>query len=125
MSHRDSCPPRWEAEREGERSFERGYGSNPYRDSWGDRRCPDAERNWDYGYRAAERRAEEEALHQHQIQRRRAEERAMEDEYWRQEEQRYYDEQMSAQIAAEQTAYYDEIQAAEAIGAALRMLAKP
>lgn len=60
MSHRDDCPDRWEARRQGERAFERGYGSNPYRSRLGEDGCPDAEREWRSGYYAAERRAEEE-----------------------------------------------------------------
>lgn len=62
MSHRDDCPDRWEARREGERAVERGWGhyssSNPYR-SGSDHECPEASRAWEDGRRAAEYRAEE------------------------------------------------------------------
>lgn len=57
MSHRDDCPDRWEARREGERAFERGYGRNPYEpDMWGERGCEEAADEWKRGHRSAELR---------------------------------------------------------------------
>ena len=90
MSHRDDCPDRWVARREGERAFERGYGQNPYRDQLGEEGCPEAEREWRSGYRSAECREEErqeEQREQARMERRREEARAEEEQYWRECEQ--------------------------------------
>lgn len=55
MSHRDSCPDRYDAEREGKRAFERGSSSfrNPYDDPFNG--CEEASRAWDDGFRRARR----------------------------------------------------------------------
>lgn len=67
MSHRWNCPTRWEAERQGERAYERGQSryNNPY-DRWNAGHpsaldhCREAERSWEDGHRQAERRHDEE-----------------------------------------------------------------
>lgn len=96
MSHRDSCPTDWEARREGERAFDRGYGSNPYRGGYGEDRCEEAERAWRRGYSAAEERHSEERAAERAAQRR-AYERVDEDAYYAEQERRYYDEQLWAE----------------------------
>lgn len=103
MSHRSSCPTRWEAERQGERAFENGSGrySNPYGRPFEDR-CREAERAWEDGRRSAEMRADEERATEAAAQRRR---RAAEEEtvrYHEEQAQREYDEAMEA-------AYYDQM----------------
>lgn len=62
MSHRDDCPSRWDAEREGRRAFEwgRSRSSNPHESIWHDEGCPEAADAWRSGYRRAEMCAEEE-----------------------------------------------------------------
>lgn len=80
MSHRDDCPTGWEARRHGERAYERGYGSNPYRGGSGEEGCDEAEREWRRGYNAAERRAEEQHAKEAAA-RRRAEARRQDEEY--------------------------------------------
>jgi hypothetical protein len=109
MGHRWDCPTRWEAERQGERAFERGYGSNPYRETWGETHCCEAERSWEDGRRAAElrdeeRRSEERAAH------RRREAREMEEAYYRQldeeQMQRAYEQEANDYYRAEEEAYY-------------------
>lgn len=101
MSHRWDCPTDYEARRRGEDMFNRGYGSysNPYRDSFGEEHCPEAEQNWQRGYRDAERRDEE----------RREEERIieMQREHRRQEEARY-NEAMEAQYYEQQMAEQEQ-----------------
>lgn len=89
MSHRDSCPPPYEARREGERAQERGRGryNNPYRDD-----CEEAAHEWERGHRAAERREEERREEQEQHdreERHRAEQRDLE----REQEQNYFEDQ--------------------------------
>ena len=104
MSHRDDCPDRWEARREGERAFERGYGSNPYR---GDEGCPEAEQAWRSGYYAAES----------------AERERHEEEYWdrRRAEARAEEEACEARMMEEAQAQAEyERQAAEAYDAEMR-----
>jgi hypothetical protein len=61
MSHRDDCPSRWEAERQGERAQEwgRSRSSNPHESLWPDEGCPEAAEAWRSGYRRAEMREEE------------------------------------------------------------------
>ena|SRR3990167_6007344 len=61
MSHRDDCPSRWEAERQGERAQEwgRSRSSNPHESLWPDEGCPEAADAWRSGYRRAEMREEE------------------------------------------------------------------
>ena len=62
MSHRNDCPSRWDAEREGERAQEygRSRSANPYDgDIWGEGRCEEAADYWRSGYRRAEIREEE------------------------------------------------------------------
>jgi hypothetical protein len=65
MSHRRECPDPLEARREGERAYENGFGSSPYRErdyseSYDDRKCRErADSEFSSGYYAAERRAEE------------------------------------------------------------------
>ncbi len=95
MSHRWDCPSRWDAEREGERAFERGAArwSNPY-DDWAGNGCREAERHWEDGYRAAERqaeyRAEEARAERAAAERRewaRQEAAAEEEYYWRQQQE--------------------------------------
>ena len=110
MSHRWDCPTPWEAEREGERAYERGRSSwsNPYddRNSFDRHPCHEAERSWDRGYRYAERRHEEEVIEQRAAERRRQErEWAQQEEealYMQAQEdwQQQYDEQMAADEAA-------------------------
>ena len=73
MSHRWDCPTRWQAEREGERAFERGSGrwNNPYdRQRFERDNCREAQRSWEDGHRQAERRAEEQAIERRQSERR-------------------------------------------------------
>ena len=83
MTHRDDCPDRWEARREGERAFEYGHGSwsNPYKsDSFGDGGCREAEREWEDSYRSARYDSErrEEQLADERAAHRRAQEREQE-----------------------------------------------
>ena len=61
MSHRDDCPSRWEAERQGERAQEwgRSRSSNPHESLWMNEGCPEAAEAWGSGYRRAEMREEE------------------------------------------------------------------
>jgi hypothetical protein len=90
MSHRDNCPDRYTARREGERAFDYGRGiySNPY-----DGGCDEASEEWRRGYREAEdRRGEEEAAE------RTAERRHQ--EYL--DEQRYLEERFYAEQCPEQ-----------------------
>jgi hypothetical protein len=92
MSHRDNCPDRWEARREGERAQENGYGSfrNPY-GGYGDDACPEAESAWRSGWYNAERRQEEreaEAAHERAVRRRIDEEAEYEQSLY---ERRYED----------------------------------
>lgn len=87
MSHRDDCPSRYEAERRGERDYERnGYRSysTPYDSRFDDEGCPEAQRAYLDGQRHAEYRAEEEAAEQHAAERRR-----QQAEYERQQYQEY------------------------------------
>ena len=95
MSHRSECKDPWEARREGERAFERGFGSNPYREpdtflsgpeSYEDRRCrEEAASAWRRGRSAAEERAQEEqALNARRVQ-------EQEEDFY--EERLYEDEQ--------------------------------
>ena len=115
MSHRDSCPADWEACREGERAFERGWGTNPYRSQWGEDHCEDAQRAWSRGFHYAEQQAEDRRMEERAA-RRRHEEREMEESYWRQQEQdrqddydqQQYEEYVAAQ-EAEMTAYYADL----------------
>ena len=97
MSHRDDCPTDWEARREGERAYERGYGSNPYRgNGWDERSCPEAERAFDYGRRQAEYRHEEQMAEERSERRRaeaRREEQEQEDAYYQQMMEQQYQEQ--------------------------------
>jgi len=89
MSHRSDCKDPWEARREGERAFERGFGSNPYREpdtflhgpeSYEDRRCrEEAASAWRRGHSAAEERAQEE--------------RALEARRLHEREEEFYEEQ--------------------------------
>ena len=104
MSHRYDCPTRWQAEREGERAFERGYGGNPYRSQ-----CRDAERAWDGGHRYAESREEDrrnderrERARQDAIQAALAYHQRQEDDYWNAMEQ----QEMADAARAEEEAYY-------------------
>ena len=78
MSHRDDCPSRWEAERQGERAQEwgRSRSSNPHESLWPDEGCPEAAEAWRSGYRRAEMRDEEqreEEAARHRAEMRRAE----------------------------------------------------
>lgn len=104
MSHRSDCKDPWEARREGERAYERGYGVNPYRDgdyneNYDDRRCrEEAESAWRRGYYAAEQQAEEEAA-ERAAQIRREEARA--------EEEAYYEMEIAAREAEYQMRYPD------------------
>lgn len=62
MSHRWNCPDRRDAERDGERAYDRGVSRlrNPY-DTFDPReRCDEAVDAWRDGYRRAEMRDEEE-----------------------------------------------------------------
>lgn len=106
MSHRDSCPDRWEARREGERAQERGYGEdrNPY-GGYGEDRCEEAEREWRSGWYAAERR-EEEQREQEAAEARRSRDRAEAEAY----ERACYEE---ACIRAEEARYYESQQQEE------------
>lgn len=82
MSHREDCPDRWTAEREGERAHDWGRGryANPYDDPWhSGRGCEEAARYWDDGFRSAERR-EEWRLEEEAAARRSAARRAAEQE---------------------------------------------
>jgi len=116
MSHRDNCPTRWQAEREGQDAFARGAGrySNPYdRSHGGSDHCRDADRAWEDGHRQAERHAEEEAIQRRQDQRR-AQEREWarqkeEASYWRQQEEeqaQQMEEEYAAAIEAQQAEQY-------------------
>lgn len=62
MSHRDDCPDRYEAEREGRRAFANGRSrsSNPHESIWFEEGCREAADAWRTGYRRAEMRAEDE-----------------------------------------------------------------
>lgn len=103
MSHRDDCPTRWQAEREGEQAAGYGSGSwrNPYRSSFSSEdECPEAARAWEDGRRSEERRMEE---RQQEEREREAEHRRREQEAeWRAEEERAYYEQMQAEQYPEQ-----------------------
>ena len=61
MSHRDDCPTKREAERQGElaQEFGRSRSSNPHESLWLDEGCPEAAEAWRAGYRRAEMREEE------------------------------------------------------------------
>ncbi len=120
MSHRDTCPSRWEAEREGERAQEHGYGRfrNPYDEHYGnDRACEEASEAWRDGYRRAECREEEqreEEAAQARAARHRAELQAEEDYAYQQaeayaQEQQYYEERDRAQWEAEQAESVDAV----------------
>jgi hypothetical protein len=91
MTHREDCPTPYEARREGERAFENGRGSysNPYRDDYARDTCPDAEREWSYGFRDAERRRDEER--EQESREADCARRAQEEREW--EEQQYYAQQ--------------------------------
>lgn len=113
MSHRESCPDRWEARREGERAHDRGYGSfrNPY-GGYGESACEEAERAWRSGWYDAERQQEEreaEAAQERAMRRRIDEEaeyeRAMieqaeRDEYYARAEEQWPDEPDNADADA-------------------------
>lgn len=90
MSHRDNCPDRWEAEREGRRAFEfgRSRSSNPHESIWQDEGCPEAADAWRSGYRRAEMRAEDEQAEEAARQR-----YEMERAYALAEEAAYYESQ--------------------------------
>jgi len=109
MSHRDTCPSRWDAEREGERAQEYGYGRwrNPYDDHFHpDRECDEAAEAWRSGYRRAEMREEEqreEDAARHRAEMRRAELQAEEDYY----------AQRAAEDYAQAQEYYAEMEAKE------------
>lgn len=109
MSHRWDCPTRWNAERQGERAFERGDGSwsNPYARQPGQwDNCRDAERAWEDGRRSAERREEEHRIEARQ-QRQRAEQRQWEEQArWAERQQYEEDRQYEAAMEA---AYYDQL----------------
>lgn len=104
MSHRDSCPSRYEAEREGERAQEHGDGRwrNPYDERYGNAEaCEEASEAWSSGYRRAayreEERREEEAREAQRVQMRRAESQADEDyaqaqQYYEEQDRREYEE---------------------------------
>lgn len=115
MSHRDSCPPRWEAERQGERAFERGYGSNPYRGDFHDEGCPEAERAWRSGFYGAERR-EEERREEERIERQRHEARRAQRDHEAEQEAAYYEDmqqqqydEYQAQMEEEERAHYADL----------------
>lgn len=114
MSHRDSCPDRWTAHREGERAYERGSGSysNPY-DHWnGGGGCRGAEREWESGRRDAERRAEEQR-EQEAASRRARHQREEQEMQWayeaqcRADEEQRYHEECQAEL---ETEYYAELE---------------
>jgi hypothetical protein len=97
MSHRDDCPSRWQAKREGERAFDNGLGSwrNPYREDWPDQGCPEAQRAWCDGFRDAERREEErqiEAAQERAHEQRRREEAMYEEMYQQAQQEEQYPE---------------------------------
>jgi hypothetical protein len=111
LSHRDNCPTRWEAERQGARAFE--YGSPSYSNPYGryhDRgnQCRDAERAWEDGHRRARRQAEEEAAHRRQEQRR-AEQRE-----WERQEQRHWEQQAADEAQQMEDEYAAAMEAQQA-----------
>ena len=108
MSHRENCPSRWEAEREGERAQEwgRSRSSNPHESLWRDEGCPEAAEAWRSGYRRAEMREEEQR--EEEAARHRAEVRRA----YELDEEAYYMEQQRQQYEAEQ-AYNAEMMHAE------------
>jgi hypothetical protein len=119
MSHRWNCPTRWEAERQGERAYERGEGSwrNPYREEWGRDHCEDAERAWRDGHRNAERHEEERRAEQRQQERRQREQQEQWD-YERQQSEAYFDQleeddryyrAMEAAALAEEQAWFADL----------------
>jgi len=111
MSHRSTCPDRWDAEREGERAQEFGYGRwrNPYDDHYGhEHECEEAAEAWLSGYRRAEIREEErreEEAAQRRAEMRRAELQAEEDYYAMQ--------QQAAADEAQAQEYYADLEQAE------------
>lgn len=121
MSHRWDCPTRWEAEREGQRAFERGEGSwrNPYNGDWHNGRlgdgCEDAERAWRDGHRGAERR-EEERQEEQRIEQRREMHRREEAEYLRAAEEQAYWDSIAEQQADDHYAGMAEQMFVDALG---------
>ena len=95
MSHREDCPDRWVARREGERAFDRGQGPwrNPYKSSFPDEGCPEAAREWDRAYRDAEYQEEE---------RRRQEDEALRMREQQREQERLWEEQVRYEYEREQ-----------------------
>ena len=89
MSHRDDCPDKYTARRQGNQVA--GYGdwtsrySNPYSGYDG---CPEAAREWERGYEARKEQMAEEASAQ-----RRADARRQEEEYAQQQYEEEYEQQ--------------------------------
>jgi hypothetical protein len=104
MSHRDTCPDRWTARREGERAQESGYASfrNPYDDPFSRDRCEEAADEWRRGYRSAEIREEE--RREEEAARARAERRRIEED----ESYLYEQQQQEAEYYAMQQEQYSE-----------------
>lgn len=106
MSHRDDCPSRGEAERRGERDYERrGYRSYSGPEEYED--CREAQRYYQDGQRRAEYRAEEEAEHERAVRRSQAQRERAEAEMA--EESETFREQYP-----EDTDFYYQMLAAEA-----------
>ena len=91
MSHRDDCPDRWTAEREGrDDAHRRSFLDRDHFD------CEEAQRSYEDGFRREQRREEErrdderreEEANERRLQARREEERA-EEEYYRQQEEEW------------------------------------
>lgn len=107
MSHRDTCPSRWEAERQGERDYEwgRSRSSNPHEDRYhSEEGCPVAAEAWRSGYRHAEIREEEhreEAAAQRRAEMQRAERQAEEDYAYEMSAREYHEFQEEQQESAE------------------------
>lgn len=113
MSHRWDCPTRWEAEREGERAYERGSWSNPYeRKPFEDDHCREAERSWEDGRRYAERRHEEqqaeERASRQAAQRRQWAQEEEEASYWRQQEEEHNRQMEEEYNAAMEALQYEQ-----------------
>lgn len=90
MSHRWDCPSRWEAERQGERDYER-RGYRTYEPQYD---CREANRAYEDGQILAEHRAEEAAYEEQLAQQRREKER-----FWREEQDRIAWEQAEMEAA--------------------------
>lgn len=124
MSHRDSCPDRWTAQREGERAQKNGYGRwrNPYDDPYSLTHCEEAADEWSRGYRRAEIREEEqreEDAARHRAEMRRVEQQAEEDyalnrqseyEYYAMQQEQYSEEDLRAAEEAQNVDAVDPVE---------------